>query len=136
MFMRYQLGMSVGHVYMHAMGAFPPPKVPSIPPDFDHCLDIPPLVGDKRRKERAGGSSTLQQEGQAPQAEGVTSNGDDHQEESPGSDDEWDDESDGSHSEVASDDDGDYSSDDGHYPDDGGHPDSLDGGELQGHVHN
>ena len=39
MFMRYQYGMSVGHAYMH-QGAFPPPHVPSIPPDFDHCEDL------------------------------------------------------------------------------------------------
>ncbi|RXW24928.1 hypothetical protein EST38_g992 [Candolleomyces aberdarensis] len=36
MFMRYQYGMSVVHVYMHAL--FPFPKLPSIPLDFDHCL--------------------------------------------------------------------------------------------------
>ncbi|KAJ3546960.1 hypothetical protein NMY22_g1843 [Coprinellus aureogranulatus] len=41
-FMRYQLGMSVGHTYMHTMPAFPPPHIPSIPADFDHCLDIAP----------------------------------------------------------------------------------------------
>jgi hypothetical protein len=38
MFMRYQLGMSVGHTYMHT-SSFPSPSVPVIPLDFDHCLD-------------------------------------------------------------------------------------------------
>ncbi|KAJ2935903.1 hypothetical protein H1R20_g1191, partial [Candolleomyces eurysporus] len=40
MFMRYQYGMSVGHVYMHPL--FPVPKLPSIPSDFDYCLQESP----------------------------------------------------------------------------------------------
>ncbi|KAF6741225.1 hypothetical protein DFP72DRAFT_946054 [Ephemerocybe angulata] len=36
LFMRFQYGMSVGHTYMRGM--FPPPSVPEIPPDFDHCI--------------------------------------------------------------------------------------------------
>lgn len=36
--MRYQYGMSVGHTYMHGPD-FPSAVIPSIPQDFDHCLD-------------------------------------------------------------------------------------------------
>lgn len=44
MFMRYQLGMSVGHAYMHA-DPFPPPSIPSIPQNFDHCATPIPKPG-------------------------------------------------------------------------------------------
>lgn len=37
MFMRYQYGMSVGHTYMNT-AAFPPPHVPTLPPDFKHYM--------------------------------------------------------------------------------------------------
>ncbi|KAF5318999.1 hypothetical protein D9611_012683 [Ephemerocybe angulata] len=40
LFMRYQYGMSVGHTYMYS-GTFPPPKVPEIPPTFDHRTSRP-----------------------------------------------------------------------------------------------
>lgn len=36
MYMRYQWGMSVGHSYMYPK--FPPPSIPTIGPDFDHCM--------------------------------------------------------------------------------------------------
>ncbi|RXW13768.1 hypothetical protein EST38_g12086 [Candolleomyces aberdarensis] len=36
MFMRYQWGMAIGHKYMYPN--FPPPVIPSIPPEFDFCL--------------------------------------------------------------------------------------------------
>ncbi|KAJ2914408.1 hypothetical protein MD484_g6007, partial [Candolleomyces efflorescens] len=40
MFMRYQYGMAVGHVYSHK-APFPPPVVPLIPSNFDHCTEEP-----------------------------------------------------------------------------------------------
>ncbi|TEB04049.1 hypothetical protein FA13DRAFT_1807685 [Coprinellus micaceus] len=39
MFMRHQYSMSVGHTYMHGP-SFPPVHIPSVSPDFDHCLDL------------------------------------------------------------------------------------------------
>lgn len=38
-------GMSVGHTYTHTK-AYPPPTIPSIPPDFDWCLDLEPSERD------------------------------------------------------------------------------------------
>lgn len=49
--------MSVGHAYMHSL--FPLPKLPSIPPDFDHCLLEVPLRAD-------GGSEQNQASGSNP----------------------------------------------------------------------
>ncbi|TEB24923.1 hypothetical protein FA13DRAFT_1796782 [Coprinellus micaceus] len=43
MFMRYQLGMAVGHAYTHTAG-YPPPRIPTIPPDFDHYTDVKPAA--------------------------------------------------------------------------------------------
>lgn len=60
MFMRYQLGMSVGHAYMQSLPAFPPPEAPSIPSNFDHCLDIPPPA--TRRKGARGEGPSLGEE--------------------------------------------------------------------------
>ena len=40
LFMRYQHGMSVGHTYMHSKDSPAPTPIPSIPSDFDHCLDF------------------------------------------------------------------------------------------------
>ncbi|RXW21632.1 hypothetical protein EST38_g4229 [Candolleomyces aberdarensis] len=56
MFMRYQYGMSVGHVYMHSL--FPLPLLPSIPPDFDYCLqDPPPPAAQGSEQAQASGSN-------------------------------------------------------------------------------
>lgn len=45
MFMRYQYGMSVGHTYMHT-AAFPPPRIPSLPPDFKHYVSQEELASE------------------------------------------------------------------------------------------
>ena len=56
MFMRYQYGMSVGHVYMHSL--FPLPTLPSIPPDFDYCLqDTPHPVSHEPEQAQSSSSN-------------------------------------------------------------------------------
>ncbi|RXW11255.1 hypothetical protein EST38_g14600 [Candolleomyces aberdarensis] len=58
MFMRYQYGMSVGHVYMHSL--FPRPKLPSIPSDFDYALqESPPQVCGLEKPRETGSDVTL-----------------------------------------------------------------------------
>ncbi|TEB24443.1 hypothetical protein FA13DRAFT_1797302 [Coprinellus micaceus] len=62
LFMRYQYGMSIGHLYMHT-AKFPPPHVPTIPSGFDHCeilqaapLEAPPATpGNMGPAEMAAG---------------------------------------------------------------------------------
>jgi hypothetical protein len=49
--MRYQFGMSVGHTYMHGPD-FPTATIPSLPSDFDYCLD------HDKREHAQGPSST------------------------------------------------------------------------------
>lgn len=58
MFMRYQYGMSVGHVYMR-MEAFPPPQIPVIPEDFEHCQFPSELVSSPSLENGGGPSGTL-----------------------------------------------------------------------------
>ena len=56
MFMRYQYGMSVGHTYMHSL--FPIPTLPSIPTDFDYCLqNLQPPVSHGSEPAQASSSS-------------------------------------------------------------------------------
>ncbi|KAJ2923824.1 hypothetical protein H1R20_g13272, partial [Candolleomyces eurysporus] len=58
MFMRYQYGMSVGHIYMHSL--FPRPKLPSIPSDFDYALqEFPPQVCSPEQPKASGSNVTL-----------------------------------------------------------------------------
>lgn len=48
--------MSVGHVYMHPL--FPVPKLPSIPPGFDYCLqESPPQAEHEPEQAQASGSN-------------------------------------------------------------------------------
>ncbi|KAJ3526888.1 hypothetical protein NMY22_g9993 [Coprinellus aureogranulatus] len=55
-FMRFQYGMSVGHTYMHE-SHFPSAVIPSIPTNFDWCLDIPSNGGDNDDGEEEMGWS-------------------------------------------------------------------------------
>ncbi|KAF6760393.1 hypothetical protein DFP72DRAFT_882097 [Ephemerocybe angulata] len=63
LFMRFQYGMSVGHTYMRGM--FPPPSIPEIPPDFDHCI-LRPTPRKKAPKKSGQASAPLDPTLQTP----------------------------------------------------------------------